>query len=52
MIARARRVIGFGGAFIPYKAFYDKIMDSETFEEAMHLRPAKMSNTVASGITI
>ena len=52
MIARARRVIGFGGAFIPYKAFYDKIMDSETFEEAMHLRPAKAKTAVASGITI
>ena len=44
MIARARRVIGFGGAFIPYKAFYDKIKYSETFEEAMHLRPAGSKN--------
>ena len=41
MVAKARRVIGFGGSFVPYKAFIDKIMNSESFEEAMHLRPVK-----------
>ena len=39
MVAKARRVIGFGGSFVPYKGFIDKIQASETFEEAMHLRP-------------
>ena len=39
MIARARRVIGFGGSFVPYKAFIDKIMSSKNFEDAMYLRP-------------
>lgn len=39
MVAKARRVIGFGGSFVPYKAFISKIEDAATFEEAMHLRP-------------
>ena len=39
MVAKARRVIGFGGSFVPYKAFINKIRDSETFQDAMNLRP-------------
>lgn len=39
MVAKARRVMGFGGSFVPYKAFINKIKDASTFEQAMHLRP-------------
>ncbi|MGC8573852.1 MAG: hypothetical protein ACP5L0_07675, partial [Caldisphaera sp.] len=41
MIADARRVLGYGGAFIPYKGFVDKVINSTSFEEAMELRPPK-----------
>jgi hypothetical protein len=51
MVAKARRVIGFGGSFVPYKAFVDKIMNAETFEEAMYLRPinSKLGQPLYSG---
>ena len=38
MIAKARRVIGFGGSFVPYKAFIDKIFNSNNINDAMQLR--------------
>ncbi|MGC9124382.1 MAG: hypothetical protein ACP5IB_10015, partial [Thermoplasmata archaeon] len=41
MIADARRVMGHGGAFVPYKGFVDKILDATNFEEAMLLRSLK-----------
>ena len=36
-VAKARRVIGFGGAFPPYKALVDKIVNAEHFDEAFRL---------------
>ncbi|MEM3264719.1 MAG: hypothetical protein QXH07_02065 [Thermoplasmata archaeon] len=39
MIAGARRVLGYGGAFVPYNGFVEKIMNAKTFEIAMELRP-------------
>ena len=41
MIADARRVIGFGGAFPPYKGLVNKFLDASTFNEAFELRPAQ-----------
>lgn len=52
MVAKARRVVGFGGSFIPYKAFVDKIMNSESFEDSMHLRPIQSKDTIANEILI
>ncbi|MFP3257242.1 MAG: hypothetical protein RXO36_05540 [Candidatus Nanopusillus acidilobi] len=42
MIADARRVLGYGGAFVPYRGFINKILDATNFEEAMELRPTKI----------
>jgi len=39
LIARARRVIGFGGAFPPYEGLRKKIDEAANFEEAFRLRP-------------
>jgi len=41
MIADARRVLGFAGTWVPYRALADKFIFSETFEQAMELRPMK-----------
>ncbi|MGC8663988.1 MAG: hypothetical protein ACP5TX_06305, partial [Thermoplasmata archaeon] len=41
MIADARRVMGHGGAFVPYKEFVNKILGATNFEEAMLLRSLK-----------
>jgi len=41
MIARARRVIGYGGAFPSYEGLKKKILNAKTFEEAFELRPKK-----------
>ncbi len=44
MLARARRVIGYGGAFPPYDGLKKKITGASTFEEAFALRqPSKTS---------
>lgn len=40
-VAKARRVIGFGGAFPPYKALIDKFKNAGGFEEAFRLEPFK-----------
>ncbi len=40
-VAKARRVIGFGGAFPPYKALVDKFRKAGEFEEAFRLEPIK-----------
>lgn len=42
MIAMARRVLGYGGSFVPYDGFVKKIKNSINFEEAMELRPRKL----------
>jgi len=41
MIAKARRVIGCGGAFPPYEGLRRKIEKVRSFEEAFELRPAR-----------
>jgi hypothetical protein len=38
MVAQARRVIGYGGAFPPYDGLYKKFADAHRFEEAFALR--------------
>jgi hypothetical protein len=39
MIADARRVIGYGGAFPPYEGLKKKILGAKGFEKAFTLRP-------------
>ena len=41
MVQRARRVIGYGGLFPPYKKLIEKFDDSNGFEEAFTLEPIK-----------
>lgn len=41
MIARARRVIGFRGAFPPYEGLRRKIINAKDFKEAFGLRPKR-----------
>jgi len=41
MIADARRVIGYGGAFPPYKGLKKKISDAKDFQKAFELRPKR-----------
>jgi len=41
MIARARRVIGYGGAFPPYEGLGKKFTSARTFGEAFELRPPR-----------
>ena len=43
MIADARRVIGYGGAFPPYEGLKKKILNAKNFTEAFGLRPEKRS---------
>jgi len=40
-IPRARRVIGYGGAFPPYEGLVNKFKNAENFNEAFSLRPEK-----------
>lgn len=39
MVAAARRVIGYGGAFPPYEGLLRKFEDADSFHEAFELRP-------------
>jgi len=41
MVARARRVIGYGGAFPPYEGLRNKLLDASSFNEAFSLRPQR-----------
>jgi hypothetical protein len=41
MVADARRVIGFGGAFPPYDGLRKKFNSASIFSEAFGLRPAR-----------
>lgn len=41
MVATARRVLGYGGAFPPYKGLVDKLDMAESFEKAFELRPLR-----------
>lgn len=47
MLAKARRVIGYGGAFPPYEGLKKKILNANTFEKAFGLRPRTHSRTNA-----
>jgi len=38
MVAKARRVIGYGGAFPPYEGLRKKILEANNFEKAFELR--------------
>jgi len=44
MIAKARRVLGYGGAFPPYEGLRKKFLDAKSFEQTFLLRPSRMSN--------
>jgi len=41
MVAKARRVLGYGGAFPPYEGLCQKFLNATSFEEAFSLRPLK-----------
>jgi len=41
MVAKARRVIGYAGAFPPYKGLVEKFNRAKDFDEAFSLRPTK-----------
>lgn len=41
MVAAARRVIGFGGAFPPYEGLVKKFTRAKSFDEAFELYPKK-----------
>jgi len=41
MVAKARRVTGYGGAFPPYEGLKRKILDAKSFEKAFELRAEK-----------
>jgi len=45
MVADARRVIGYGGAFPPYEGLIKKFQKAKDFEEAFALRPAGLKNS-------
>lgn len=49
MIADARRVLGYAGTFVNYRALANKFNEATTFEEAMELRP--IASTVPMPIT-
>jgi len=40
MVAKARRVLGYGGAFPPYEGLKKKILGASSFEKAFELRPS------------
>lgn len=41
MLAKARRVIGYGGAFPPYEGLKKKVLNANTFKQAFQLEPPK-----------
>lgn len=41
MVAKARRVLGYGGAFPPYEGLKKKFLDAKSFVEAFLLRPRR-----------
>lgn len=47
MVAKARRVIGFGGAFPPYTGLVKKFLNAKNFQEAFELYPVKKSEELA-----
>jgi len=45
MVAEARRVIGYGGAFPPYEGLKKKILEAKNIEQAFKLRPFRKKKT-------
>ncbi|WP_292368664.1 hypothetical protein [Methanoregula sp. UBA64] len=45
-VADARRVIGFGGAFPPYRGLVNKFLQARNFDEAFELWPKQSSSTL------
>lgn len=50
LVQRARRVIGYGGAFPPYEALINKLNKAESFGEAFELFPLKDLKNKTDGI--
>jgi hypothetical protein len=50
MVAEARRVIGYAGAFPPYRPLIEKFQKAGNFEEAFALRPRKMKHMVPTAL--
>ena len=50
LVAKARRVLGYGGAFPPYKALLDKFLRADSFEEAFYLRPKEKPQRPRRGV--
>ena len=48
MVAEARRVIGYGGAFPPYEGLRKKLAAAKSFEEAFGLRPVGLRKSPAA----
>ncbi len=49
-VAEARRVMGFGGAFPPYKALIEKFQRARSFHDAFELRPMRRTWAVPEPI--
>lgn len=52
LVAKARRVIGYAGAFPPYMPLVNKLRKAENFEEAFHLSAARSLSQIVHGPTI
>ena len=50
MVGNARRVIGYGGAFPPYKALVEKFARARSFDEAFSLDPPRVRTSVPEPI--
>lgn len=50
MVGNARRVIGYGGAFPPYKALVEKFARARSFDEAFRLDPPRVKTSVPDPI--
>lgn len=50
MVARARRVMGYGGAFPPYRALLEKFRAAASFDEAFSMRPASRPRRDPEGV--
>lgn len=50
MVARARRVMGAGGAFPPYQPLLDKLRRASSFEEAFAMRPGPRARIDPKGV--
>ncbi len=52
VVARARRVIGYGGAFPPYEGLRKKLLTARSFDEAFALRPRAHGDTANSTVMV